>query len=262
MPARNHASEGVGRPERPPNVAVVEACTLLNGVGEEHRARLVSETFLAYAERGEVIWFAGADCRFAAVVGMGFVKMTRTTPQGTAVTVELMGPGQSFGAIAALEGRVYHLSATAVTNCWYLKIPSELLRQVYEGSAILRDQVLRSMSPRLRRAHDMMARMSSAKVDQRIAAVLLLLMDSYGVEEVGGTALCVPLTRQDLAEMAGTTVETTIRVMGRWTKMKLLSAERQRVTILDPAGLLSSGGRETPARRPVRRLPREDARAT
>ncbi|MCW5942079.1 MAG: Crp/Fnr family transcriptional regulator [Fimbriimonadaceae bacterium] len=243
MPVRAPVWEGGSRPERPPTVAVVEACTLLNGVAPEHRDRLVSETYLAYAERGEVIWFAGADCRFAAVVGVGFVKMTRTTPQSTSVTVELMGPGQSLGIIAAVEGRVYPLTAIAVTNCWYLKVPSELLRQVYEGSAILRDQVLRSMSPRLRRAHDMMARMSSTKVEQRIAAVLLLLMDSYGVKGSCGVTLSVPLTRQDLAEMAGTTVETTIRVMSRWTKRKLLSAERQRVTILDPVGLL---GTETP----------------
>lgn len=241
MPARVVPFEGGGRPERPPIVAVVEACTLLNGVAPEHRERLVSETYLAYAERGEVIWFAGADSRFAAVVGVGLVKMTRTTPQSTSVTVELMGPGQSLGIIAALEGRVYPLTAIAVTNCWYLKVPCELLRQVYAGSEFLRDQALRSMSPRLRRAHDMMARMSSAKVDQRIAAVLLLLMDSYGVKSTNGVTLSVPLTRQDLAEMAGTTVETTIRVMSRWTKQKLVSAERQRVTILDAARLLSSG---------------------
>lgn len=234
--------DGGGRPDRPPVVAVVEACTLLNGVAAEHRERLVTETYLAYAERGEVIWFAGSDSRFAAVVGVGFVKMTRTTPQSTAVTVELMGPGQSLGIIVALEGRVYPLSAIAVTNCWYLKVPSELLRQVYAGSEILRDQALRSISPRLRRAHDMMARMSSTKVEQRIAAVLLLLVDSYGVKGPKGVTLSVPLTRQDLAEMAGTTVETTIRVMSRWTKTGLVSAERQRVTILDAAKLLDQGG--------------------
>lgn len=221
-----------------PNVLqVLETCSLLNALSDEERLALAEKSFLAYAERGEAIWVAGSPSHFVGIVGQGFVKMTRTTPQGSEVAMELLGPGQCFGLFAALEGRSYPLAAIAVTNTWYAKIPTRPLIEVYNSSSAFKDQAVRSLGPRLRRAHDMMARMSTGKVDQRIAAVLLILMDAYGEKTDEGVQIRVPLTRQDIAEMAGTTVETSIRVMSRWQKDGIVSTDHQVITIADPGAL-------------------------
>lgn len=71
----------------------------------------------------------------------------------------------------------------------------------------------------------MMTRMSSGTVEERLAAVLLILVDSYGKRDSEGLHLLVPLTRQDLSEMAGTTVESTIRVMSRWQKQGIIRTD-------------------------------------
>ena len=139
--------------------------------------------------------------------------------------------------MVAIEGREYPLSAIAVTNTWYLKIPTRTILDIYHSSSVLKDIVLRSLAPRLRKAHDMMARMSTGRVEQRIAAVLLILMDSFGEPQAIGTRIAVPLTRQDLSEMAGTTVETTIRVMSRLQKDGILETDHQMITILDASAL-------------------------
>lgn len=222
----------VAVPEKPSVLAIIEACSVMNPLPVSERTKLAEQSFMAYAERSEAIWLAGAASEFFGVVGNGFVKMTRTAPQGSEVAVELLGPGQCFGLLAALEGRVFPLSALAVTNCWYLKAPTRLLQEMYKSSANLRDQMLRALAPRLRRAHDMMARMSSGKVEQRIAAVLLILGESYGrTGKLGGIRLNVPLTRQDISEMAGTTVETCIRVMSKWQKAEIVTTEHQVITL-------------------------------
>jgi CRP/FNR family transcriptional regulator len=206
----------------------------MNALSEAERSCLAEQSFLAFAQRGEAIWMAGAPSEFFAIVGSGFVKMTRTTPQGAEVAVELLGPGQCFGLLAALEGRNFPLSAVAVTNTWYGKVTSRTLLDLYQSNAALRDQMLRTLAPRLRKAHDMMARMSSGKVEQRIAAVLLILGETYGRKgKLGGIRLNVPLTRQDVAEMAGTSVETCIRVMSKWQKLEIVTTERQVITIRD-----------------------------
>lgn len=225
-------------PDKPSMLAVIEACSVMNALTERERVKLAEQSYMAYAERSEAIWIAGAPSEFFAVVGTGFVKMTRTTPHGAEVAVELLGPGQCFGLLAALEGRIFPLSAIAVTHCWYLKVPTRVLLEMYKESATLRDQMLRSLSPRLRRAHDMMARMSTGKVEQRIAAVLLILSESYGrVGKLGGVRLNVPLTRQDIAEMAGTTVETCIRVMSKWQKAGIVTTTQQVITLRNPEAL-------------------------
>lgn len=219
-------------PEKPSLMAIIQSCSALNALSEQERLDLAKKSFIAYAERGEAIWLAGSPCEFFAIAGTGFVKMTRTTPQGSEVAVELLGPGQCFGLLAALEGRAFPLSAIGVTNCWYLKVPVRVLKELYNANAQLRDQMLRTLAPRLIRAHEMMARMSSGKVEQRIAAVLLLLGESYGrTGKLGGIRLSVPLTRQDVAEMAGTTVETCIRVMSKWQKSEIVTTDHQVITI-------------------------------
>ncbi len=219
-------------PPQPSMLPVIQACSVMNSLTDDERLNLAEHSYMAFAERGEVVWIAGAPCEFFAIVGNGFVKMTRTTPQGAEVAVEFLGPGQCFGLLAALEGRNFPLSAVAVTHSWYVKVPTRVLLDLYKSSASLRDQMLRTLAPRLRKAHDMMARMSTGKVEQRIAAVLLILGESYGrTGKLGGVRLNVPLTRQDISEMAGTTVETCIRVMSKWQKAEVVTTEHQVITI-------------------------------
>lgn len=230
-------SEMANIPDKPAVRSVLASCSILNPLTEQETRGLEESCFMAYAERGELLWLTGTPIQFVSVVGVGFVKMTRTTPQGSEVAVELLGPGQCLGLLAAIEGRVYPLNAVAVTNTWYLKIASKSFVDIYHANPLLRDTLLRSLAPRLRKAHEMMARMSSGKIECRLAAVLLILMGSYGKEASKGTILSVPLTRQDLAEMAGTTVETAIRVMSKWQKAKVLTTDHQRITICDTAYL-------------------------
>jgi len=224
-------------PERPSKAAVINSCTLLNSLEEEALRRLTEVSHMAYAERGEPIWMAGAKAEFMAVVGVGFVKMTKSTPQGTEMAVELLGPSQAFGLMAAIEGRDFPLTAIAVTNTWYLKLPTREIQPIYARSSLLKDQVIRHIGPRLRKAHDMMSRLGSGKVEERIAAVLFILADSYGHETSDGVELDVPLTRADISEMAGTTTETAIRVLSRWQKDGIVATDRQMITILDQDAL-------------------------
>src|SRR5579859_7044721 len=125
-------------PERPSNVAVIESCSLFNGLSAERKQELSAGSHMAFAERGEPIWLAGSPSDFVGIVGIGFVKMSRTSPSGQEIAMELLGPGQCFGLLVAIEGRVYPLSAIAVTNCWYLKVPTRLLASIYQSSEILK----------------------------------------------------------------------------------------------------------------------------
>ncbi len=228
-----------GVPDRPANIAVIQACSLLNGLTEEQRQRLAGESFTAYAERSEMIWRAGSAAEFVAIVGAGFIKMTKTTAGGQEVAMELLGPGQCLGLFAAIEGRSFPLNAIAVTNCWYLKIPTRIVAELYDKSSQFKDQIVRGLGPRLRKAHEMMARLSSNKVDERIAAVLFLLADSYGSKQPEGLRIDVPLTRQDISEMAGTTVESTIRTISAWQKGGIVATDRHVLTILKEDALLA-----------------------
>jgi CRP/FNR family transcriptional regulator len=161
--------------------------------------------------------------------------MVRGSADGTDVTIELMGPGQVFGLMGTISMAGCPLAAIAVTDLWYLRIAKRPMLQIYETSSALKDRLVRRMTLRLHGAMDLMAKMSSGRVDERIAAILFILAESYGERHGQALTLQVPLTRQEISEMAGTTVESCIRTMSRWQKEKLITTDHQVVTILDEA---------------------------
>lgn len=224
-------------PERPSKADVLASSTLLNAVPAEERDVLLERAHLAFAERGETIWFHGSECDFVGLVGVGFVKMVMSSASGQELTAELMGPGQIFGLLGAVEGQGCPLSARAVCATWYLKLPKRETLAMYQKVDVLKDHLLRRTTNRLRHSHEMLARMSSGRVAERIVAILFLLAESYGRETPSGTLIDVPLTRQDIGDMAGTTVETTIRVMSKWQKEGVISTDQRHITICDRARL-------------------------
>lgn len=225
--------------ERPSPRTVLASSTLLGSLAPEQIDALLEHSRLAQAGRGEVIWMDGSEASYFGIVGTGFVKMVRSSAGGQELTAEIMGPGQSFGLLGAIEGTGCPLSARAVSAVWYLRVPKTDFLALYGGNLPLRDHLIRRTTLRLRGAIDMMSRMASGRVEHRIAAVLIQLAESYGVaEEDGAMRLEVPLSRQDLAELAGTTVETTIRITSRWTKEGVLKASYRSLTIQNLARLL------------------------
>lgn len=227
-------------PSRPPILSVLKSSTLLNAIDEGVLMSLAKCSHLAYAERGETIWIRGDTVDFFGLVGTGFVKMVRTTTKGQEVTAELMGPGQIFGLLGVIEGSGCPLSSRAVSNTWYLKIPKEAFLPIFGSNQLLKDALIRRTTLRLRLSPEMMAKMAVGTVSDRIALILYVLAESYG-EQIGETIkLRVQLTRQDISEMAGTTVETTIRVMSKWQKKGIVSTDHRYVTIEDPERLFGS----------------------
>ena len=226
-------------PERPTNIAALRSSTLFNALTGDDLDDLARVSHMAYAERGETIWMRGSEVDFYGLVGVGFVKMVQSLANGHEVTSEIMGPGQIFGLLGTIEGTGCPLASRAVCNMWYLKIPKAEFMPIYEDRLVLKEQLLRRTAHRLRQTMDVMAKMSTGKVDERIALILMLLSESYGRKGEEGIEIQVPLTRQDVAEMAGTTVESTIRTMSRWQKQGVIRSDRMMVTILDEDALFA-----------------------
>lgn len=219
--------------DKPSVRAAIFSSSLLDAFTPEELERLVSSCRVIRATRGEVLWSNGAEADFFGLSSDGFVKMVRSCASGADVTLELMGPGQIFGLMGTVTGTGCPLSAVAVTDLWYVRIPKREFLAIYERSIPMKDRLIRRTTLRLHGFVDFMARLSTGKVEERIAAILFILAESYGQREDGRISLRVPLTRQEIGEMAGTTVETTIRTMSRWQKDGLIETDHQFVTILD-----------------------------
>jgi CRP-like cAMP-binding protein len=207
------------------------------------RAKIDAAARLEHVERGECLFEAGSPSTWVWAVVEGLVHMVRVGPGDKQSVLEVIPPGDLFGAIVALDERPYPLAAVAVEPSIVWRVPSALVREIARHHPTLRAAILQHVAPRLRAAHERLHSIACEPVEQRLARALLVLAVRVGEP---GTAPGRPLTvtRQELADMIGTTVETVIRITGRWRAGRVVSTGRGQITVLDPARLraIADGG--------------------
>ena len=185
----------------------------------------------------EYVFHEGDPALWLCLVKSGHVRIVRHSRTGKDVVLELLGPGEIFGGVAVIERRPYPASAQATELSVVVKIPAE----VAVGLAERHPSVVREMAlligRRLRAAHDSVKSLSVEPVEARLAATLLRLADREGVRAKGGVELPFHLTRQSLADMSGTTVESAIRLVSRWLRDRLVEDRGGRLVIQDRDGL-------------------------
>jgi CRP/FNR family transcriptional regulator len=213
-------------------LTALKQCSLLSGIPETALSELAVATQGTSVERGGIIWMNGRKLDFFGLVVAGFVKMVKTTPIGREVTAELIGPGQVFGMLGAVDGTGCPLMARAATLLSYIRIPSSAFLPLYNTYPSVRDALVSRSGLRLRNTFETLAMMSTGRVEQRVAAVLLTLAGSYGETAGLGVRITAPLTRQDVADLAGTTLESAIRTLSRWEREGLARTDQRFITVL------------------------------
>jgi CRP/FNR family transcriptional regulator len=193
-------------------------------VEETHRAR-------------GYIFMEGDQSRWFYLVKSGHVKIMRHSRTGKDVVLELLGPGEVFGGVAVIEQRPYPAAAQATEPAVVLKIPADPMIALAERHPAFIKEMALMIGRRLRAAHDSVKSLAVDPVEARLAAALLRLAEREGARGKAGVTLPFHLTRQSLADMTGTTVETAIRVLSRWLRDGLLVDDDGRLVLADRVGL-------------------------
>ena len=192
----------------------------------------------------DFVFMESDPARWFCLVKTGRVKIVRHSRTGKDVVLELVGPGEIFGGVAVLEQRPYPAAAQATEPTVVLKIPAEAVNALTERHPTLIKELALMIGRRLRQAHDSVKSLSVDPVEARLAAALLRLAEREGTRSTRGLTLPFHLTRQSLADMTGTTVETTIRIVSRWLKEGLLADDGARLRVVDVEALRALAGGE------------------
>ena len=155
-----------------------------------------------------------------------------------------LGPGDPFGGIGVMERRTSPAAAQATEPSVIVRIPREPVVALAERYPSIIKEMALMVGRRLRDAHDSVRSLAVDPVEARLAATLLRLARE-GRKAKQGVELPLHPTRQSLADMAGTTVETTIRVVSRWLKEGLVEDDGTRFVLRDvERSRALPGGRE------------------
>lgn len=186
---------------------------------------------------GEAIYRVGAPARSLYVLASGRAKITHPRPGGTDVVMDVVLPGEMFGALPALGEPAYEETAEALTTSCALAISAEEFDRILREYPSVALAVIGTLSRRLVEARRALRRLHGESVRQRLAATLLDLADRAGQDRADMTLLQLPLTRVDLARMAGATPESVSRAISSWKRAGLIDSGRRWVAIRDRAAL-------------------------
>ncbi|HXF48008.1 MAG TPA: Crp/Fnr family transcriptional regulator [Verrucomicrobiae bacterium] len=182
--------------------------------------------------RGEYLFWEGDPSEWLYVITEGKVKLVKSSSRGKETAIELVAPGQVCGT-SVIYSPAHLASAVAETATAALGLRrAELEKIVYSTPEVARS-VIEYLGNRLKSAHDTITSLVTSKVETRIASVLLKLAEHHGSPNPKGVRINIPLTRRDIADAVGTTVETTIRTLSRFQKEKILSTESKHILISD-----------------------------
>jgi YD repeat-containing protein len=168
----------------------------------------------------------------------GYVRVLKTTPDGEEVTVRYISPGELIGIASALGRTTYPATAIAVVDCVALAWPSGAWKEFASAFPNFGANTYRTVGNRLQDAHSRVVEMSTEQVDQRVAHALLKLINQSGKPTDEGFLIDFPLSRQDIAEMTGTTLHTVSRLLTAWEEKGMVKSGRQKVTVVEPHRLL------------------------
>lgn len=185
----------------------------------------------------QTIYFTGDSGTNLFVVASGSIKLVKHSPAGQDVLIDILNPGDFFGTLPILGDNQYQETAIAHTDACVLSINNEDFRSILDRIPAVAINLVGILSERLKSSNDMIQQLSVKSVEKRIAYILLKLNSKLGVEFEKGTLIQLPLSRNDLAEMTGSTSETASRVISNLSKEGILKTGRKWIAIIDPQRL-------------------------
>jgi CRP/FNR family transcriptional regulator len=217
--------------------AFLRSCAVLAALPARELSALASVARDERYRARDYIFMEGDPPLWFCLVKSGRVRIVRQSRGGKDVVLELLGPGEPFGGVAVIEQRPYPASAQATEPGVVTKLPqAAMVALAARYPSIIKEMAL-MIGRRLRAAHDSVKSLAADPVEARLAARLLRLAEREGARGPSGVTLPFHLTRQALADMTGTTVETAIRIMSRWLKDGLVREDENRLVLADLAAL-------------------------
>ena len=201
---------------------------------------IAQNSFVRSIEEGEFFFFQGDPAEYLYVLTSGQVKLLQSNPNGKQVNIRTVQPWEMFAALGAVrKDASYPVSAQALQDSTALVLRSDFMNEMMQTRPYLAIALTRLMTTLMQEVQARYRELATERVEQRIARTLLRLASQIG-ERIKDKRIMVELsfTRQDLAEMTGTTLFTVSRTLSEWEKAGLIEAGRERIKIKNPHGLV------------------------
>jgi CRP/FNR family transcriptional regulator, nitrogen oxide reductase regulator len=228
-----------------PNIAehlvLMCASALFSGLGERECKEIVSCARARVFARDELLFSQGQPVRNLILLQSGSVKHTQLSSGGNEVLLWMSGTGDAVN-LEPESACGHTCSARAVERCRALVWEYNRLQMLLTQHPSIRRNISHILAGRLHELEERFREMATERVAKRLALTLLRLVKRVG--KPGRSGMEISLTREELAQMTGTTLFTISRILSAWAEKGLVQPRRQGVVITDAGRLQSLGDEE------------------
>ena len=216
---------------------ILQALPFFAGLSERDWEKVIDLFSERQYQKDDYIFLEGEAPEALYIIKSGKVKVLRHSTDGKDVVLRVGGPGHLLGTVAVFDGGGYPGTAQVIEECTALVIARNDCLTLVNRYPVFALAVISDLGSRLRSSAEQIRSLAVERVEQRIARVLLKLAETAGSDSPEGRVIEMPLTRQDVADMTGTTVETAIRVMSKFRRLELIRTRRGKVVLVELAAL-------------------------
>ena len=223
---------------------LISASDLLKGLTSEECAVFIDAGQLRHVASNIYLFHQEDPAAVGYFLLEGKVRLAQLTPGGKQVVVDIISPERYFGLFVTSANMTYPVSAEVIEDsaiyCW----EAETIREFVLRFPRVALNSMELIAKRFARLQDRMQKLSTDRVEQRVAYALLDVSQFVGKETEGGSMIDMALSHRDLAEMAGTNIYSVSRVLRKWEDDDIVSTGRQRILLCNPdhLRLLVEGG--------------------
>ncbi len=230
----SHSAQRRVLPSQPPLQAKSEYKGIMSSEQSRHK------TFPAHG----VVFFEGDPANNIYEVADGSVMLYKLLPDGRRQVVEILGPGDLFGVPA---GDVYDTSAETLTET----LVHMISKKDAEGSDEIQQHMKKCLVSQVQNLHEHAVLLGRKSAHERVASFLMRFVPSRGGFECIGpqededqSVVTLHMTRQEIADYLGLTIETVSRVLSDMKRRKVITMEKQdRIRIMNVCGLCHLTGK-------------------
>lgn len=213
--------------------SLIQSLPLFSAMDAAELDEVVAHATALRIPKGTAVFKQGDAATTFYVLLNGRLKVVKMTPDGQQVVIRFVVPGDIYGIAKALNRMDYPATATAlvdsVTLAWDMAIWDDFMAR---HPALARN-VMQMMGQRIEDAHTRLKEMSTEDVEHRVAHAVLRLVTQSGRKVDEGVLVDFPITRQEIAEVSGTTLHSVSRVLSAWENAGLVVVGRQKVIVCD-----------------------------
>jgi CRP-like cAMP-binding protein len=187
--------------------------------------------------KGETLFEQGATVSAFFIIVQGRLRLTQSTADGQQVIIRYIGPGESAGYSAIAGRESYSSTVIAVDDSLLMSWTRARFQELLAKHPQIAANALAVVHTHYEELQSRLRELATETVEKRIAHAILRLIEQAGRRTAAGIEVAFPLSRQDIAELAGTTLHTVSRTISAWESNGIINSSRRRVIVRKPEEL-------------------------